>query len=273
LAAIVIVSYQPSSRPPLPVFERGLRNVAQFWPFPSSDVDVFVADNNVGDAGSAALLRNASLRAFGDSAALHIVPNKGLREGYRYVYGGLRAVILKERWHACFPYNYLVSYTSATALLKKLHFEPPTVSGLFPYDFLPFMNFSNADYKWGSAEGRWIVRQVEAAGVSLNESGRSVLEATGVFANSFVMSRACLKAWLKKRVFLDSPRAETKIQDMSGEALSGILASALCGWTGESFDGPLVRYMADCRGAGEGCVNMSDAALAGRTIMKVWGTA
>jgi len=272
-AAIVIVSYQPSTRPPLPVFERGLRNVAQFWPFPSNDVDVFIADNSDGDPGSAALLRNASRRAFGDSAALKIVQNKGLHEGYRYVYGGLRAVIRKERWHACFPYHYLVAYSSATALLKKLQFEPPTAGGQFRNDFLPFMNFSNAGYEWGSSSGQWIARQVEAAGVSFNESGRSVFGATGVFADSFVMSRTCLEAWLKRRIFLDSPRVETKNHDMSTEALSGILASVLCGWTGASFDGPLVLYMADCRGAGEGCVNMSDAALEGRTIMKVWGTA
>ena len=274
-AAVVFVSYQPSSKPALPVFERGLRNMARFWPQPSAEVDIFVADNNAEDAGSAALLRNASLRAFGDASALRVVPNEGLAEGFRFVFGGLRAVILKEGWDDCFPYNYLTVMHSAMALLKKLPYEQPdAASGAFREDFRPFIIFNNIGYKKSNEYSDWLIREVEAAGVPLGDaSGRLVLDGTGVFATSFVMSRTCLRAWLDRRIFVVTPRVEKKLHDMSTEALVGILATALCEWKGESFDGTLERYMADCRGGGEGCKDMTDAQLGDRTIMKVWGTA
>jgi hypothetical protein len=161
------------------------------------------------------------------------------------------------------------------ALLKKLPFEPPDAHGIYSRNtnFRPFMHFSTIDYKWGSEVGDWIIKHVDAVGVPLNNEGRSVLAAPGVFGVCFAMSRACLAAWLERGLIIETPRVEVKIHDMSTEVLTGILASELCGWSGESFDGTIDRYMADCIGAGEGCANISDYALKDRVIMKVWGTA
>jgi hypothetical protein len=283
-AAIVIISYQPSSRPPLPVFVRGLQNIAHFWPQPSTSVDVFAADNNAEDPGSADLLRNASFNVFGNAQTLKIVPNKGLANGYRFVYGALRSVIFSEGWLQCFPYHYLVVMHSAMALLVKLPFDPPNnATGVFGFNFRPFMTFSLRNYDWGSDLvphdwgedlGTYVWRSVEDAGISFVDGReKSLLDVDGVFGLSFVMSRTCLASLLQRRLIVDFPKVKTKEQDIRNEVLTGVLAHTLCGWRGDSFDGTIDRYMEECTGGGEGCAHMSEEKLRGRTIMKVWGTA
>ena len=272
-AAIVIVSYVPvgaAGEAGLAVFERSVASIARFWP--AHEVEVFVADNNAADAGSGALLRSAVRRALGAAsdeeaeAALrvHIVPNGDAAGGWRYVWGGVRAVVRSEGWRACVPFDYIVVLHHTMALLRPLAF-PTDGGGAATEPFRAFLHFHPIHFDTAYGPQReWVLEAAAAAGVN----GSEYLSCDGVFGPAWAMSRACLGHWLQQDVF--ERRVETKGFGMGCERLAGILAAALCGSChGHSVDGDVELYPSLHRAN----FIASAEALGNRTLLKMWGKA
>ena len=269
-AAFVIVSYVPAGaagEAGLAVFERSVAAIARFWP--AHEVEVFVADNNAADAGSGALLRAAVRHALGAAndkeadAALRVrvVPNGDAASGWRYVWGGVRAVVRAEGWRACVPFDFVVVLHHTMALLRPLAF--PADADAAP--FRAFLHFFPIHFDTAYGPQReWVMEAAAAAGVNASEH----LACDGVFGPAWAMSRGCLRRWLQRDVF--ERRVETKGFGMGCERLAGVLAAGLCeSCRGHSIDGDMERYPGTFRtnyvaSAGE---------LGNRTLLKMWGKA
>jgi hypothetical protein len=266
-AAIVIVSYMPTDlrgEAARVVFERNIANIARFWPS-RGEAEVFVADNNAADPESGNLLNAAVRHALGVKnkveanarLRVHIIPNNDAAGGWRYVWGGIRAIMRAEGWLRCVPFSHVVVLHHTMALLRPLEFPAAGAEFRAFLDFYPI----HFDTAFGPQRD-WVLESAAAAGVNASVG----LECDGVFGPAWVMSRGCLKRWLQRGVF--ERQVSTKGIGMGCERLAGILGATLCGsCRGNSVDGDMMLYPQPFR------TNYvaSDEELGDRTLLKMWG--
>lgn len=252
-------------REPSPVLALHLKSVVSFY---GARASVFLVNN--GDATSSALLAAALVSANVPAVRSAVIENLNATE-YGYEWGALRAAARARNWSAsCVPFEHVFVTQGNLALFAQL-----------PEPFGTFKRVMWFPESWDNTFMRdWSMHALGLLGSALEARTSAGGSDNGLpltpicqptFGPNWVLSGACLEAWLQARA-LDIIRVNTKAKQCATERLTATIAAALCGapcWDGDAgaFDGQIGEYPNKFQ-----ATSADPGNLIGRHWLKAWGT-